>query len=96
MIALKFIGADNKEVRILVHEKIYVRHDVTGGVIEIFFSSTPAVKADKNAVTYNWSFRKPIREIVNYPEVEAFLNSIKKTDIGKPGKKGPEQATLDF
>lgn len=97
MIGLKFIGTDNKPVRILVHEKIYKGHQIENGALHIFFESTPAVKKDKNAVTYNWSFKKAISDILNYSEVEAWLKTVKKPDISQPKHKpGQNQQTLNF
>lgn len=97
MIALKFIGADQKPVRILVHEKIYRGHVIEGGALQIFFESTPAVKKDKNAVTYNWSFKKELSGILNFPEVEAWLKTAKKPDISQPKQKPQtNQPKFDF
>jgi hypothetical protein len=97
MIGLKFIGAERKEVIILVHQKIYVRHELYNNTLEIFFKSVaPAKKEDKQPITYTWSFRKAVNEILNYSQVETFLNSMQITDINKPEKPGKSQTTIEF
>jgi hypothetical protein len=97
MIGLRFKGANDKIERILIHKGIYVSHEILGAKVIICFKSTPPSKKEsKPPIEYTWSFTKSITDILNWVEVEAFLKSIKNTDISKPKKPGQNQASLDF
>lgn len=96
MMYLKFRGSDNKIVPMLIHQQIYKGHVIDGGTVEIFFESTPAVKKDKNAITYPWSFRKSVSDILNWLDVEAWLKMAKTADISPKKKPNNNQGKLEF
>lgn len=96
MIGLKFIGANDKIERILIHQNIYVNHEIIGAKVIISFKSSPPPKKEgKPHIEYTWSFTKSITDIINWAEVEAFLKTL-KVGPQKPNEPKNNQSTLDF
>ena len=96
MIRLKYTGAEDQTVSILIHAKIIIGYDISNGFIQINFSHTPDAGKDKKPTTFNWSFRTFVAKVHNFTEVEAFLKTIKQPEIKKPAQPGQTQTEIAF
>lgn len=66
----------------------------TGGALIICFKAPVDPKAKNKAgknTQHEWTWQKPLSKIKNYPEVNAFLNTLK---VVKPEIKQPTQESL--
>jgi hypothetical protein len=95
MITLKYNNSEGKLVTFYIHAKIIVGYNITDTDIEIFFSSTPELVKARKGITYQWSFKTTIRQLINPTEVFAFLNTIKKPVV-VPITKPSIQSKMKF